>query len=223
MSSSVYANTRSDIQKHFPSSHIYLERVTIDVYVVTVEESLGTTKSGWRPFLAEYVLDEVLRGNNVSSVITLEWNPSSLMPKRGEKYLVFVNTYPAVSVVLDAYKFTPEIRQQIAENLRIEDINYLVLLFLLSIPVISICLFFMAIFKPSSDLEVMKKRVELIVAIILSVLSFPAYMEYNESVPIDYNIRVDLLVIYPLLLLAGVNIAVALLGLIWSFKKIELK
>jgi len=40
-----------------------LNRVAIDVYVVTVEEELGTTKLGWKPFLAEYVLDEVLRGH----------------------------------------------------------------------------------------------------------------------------------------------------------------
>ncbi len=216
ISSSVYANTRSDIQKAFPSSHSYLDRVTIDVYVVTVEEELGTTKSGWKPFLAEYALDEVLRGKDVPSMIALEWNPSTLIPKRGEKYLVFVNTYPAVSVVLDAYKFTPEIRQQVVENLSIEDINSAVLLILFSMPLVSLRLFFMAPFKPSSDLEVMKRRVELIVAITLSVLSFPAYMVYNESVPIDYNIRVDLLIIYPLLLLATGNFVVALLSKKWS-------
>lgn len=145
-------------------------------------------------------------------------------PKKGEKLIVFSlekQGIPNISAeVVDVYKFTPENRQTVLDNMapqkRSGVIQTPIFFIVLLTPII--CLAFLIISQTKSFNLNKKKKIRLLI-ICCSAIVFGLYAFYESDISVWTNIRVDLLVIYPTLLLNTLILFVAFIQLLIFIRK----
>lgn len=125
-------------------------------------------------------------------------------PKVNEKLIVFL--YPLNdgsgidAEIVDFYKYSKIGKEMVAQNVYIERSEWIqnfLLAIILILPVINLALYMLIIKSSSIQIKNRLKKVVFLIPLLAVIL----YLLYEAGVSPYYNIRVDLLLIYPALIL----------------------
>lgn len=153
---------------------------------------------------------------------TAEWAGIQFTPPAiGQKLIVFTqqmrSDFRGPVQVIGAYEFSDENKNTVLRNMappeRSGRIQFPLFLAMLALPVVALVLFGIcwAVSLPFAVRALLRG-----LALLLCVAVFPIYLYYESGVSIHTNIRVDLLLLYPALL---INIAVLVAGIVSVFMK----
>jgi len=113
--------------------------------------------------------------------------------------------------VVEVYRFTPENRERVLSNMAPEErsgaIQLPLFYVILVIPCICLVLLMLSCLKRFRS----RRKTIWLLAVFLSVVDFAVYAYYDSGISIWTNIRIDLLLVYPALIL---NSAILITGII---------
>lgn len=172
----------------------FIRNPAYEFWVVTVVELINQQGTDKKTHLARFRIDKVIVGNSELATITGGW-PSPIAPKVGKKFIIVtmpqIEQPTATVPILAIYRFTNENVKRVQSHITPRH----------PVSVVAICFAFILL-MPLIGVFLLSKKYSPKVIVWVPLLSIGAYLYYERGVSPYAAIRIDLLLILPMLVFA---------------------